>query len=168
MFQFSEAARLYARDFQIVDSVKRQFDQDVKSFLDAVRDEVRSLRKPEMKEKVQPTGNRFWWLSGASEKNPLQLWLEAKKTHAAIIKDEKLQFSAVANEAPAEKQRIYVQFQTRPEIAHFCQPTRRGGSWSLFDVTVPCPKDDPVSSVARDVAKILSVLFDAQKVADGI
>src|ERR1051326_5350093 len=105
VFQFSEAARLYARDFQIVDSVKRQFDQDVKSFLDAVRDEVRSLRKPEMKEKVQPTGNRFWWLSGASEKNPLQLWLEAKKTHAAIIKDEKLQFSAVAHEAPAEKKK---------------------------------------------------------------
>jgi hypothetical protein len=155
---FGEAARLYARNYKVVQAVKAEFDRDVNGFLDAVREEVNSSTSGRLKEKITPV-YRYWWLGEDDTKDKYpQFWLESGKPD--LVDPGELKLNAIAPQASSEQIAACREVGQRPE---FKQMYKKGGQ--LFSLIVRYGHEEPIQLVAGVVASVLTALEEQYRKA---
>lgn len=154
---FSEASRLYAQNYPVIEVIKSEFERDVNAFLDAVREEISLAVSGRLSEKVTK-GYRYWWVGEEKDKDLYpQFWLESGSTETVYPGAVKL--TAIAPAASQDQLRAFAQVATRPEFTAICRPGL-GGPWSLFTAVIKYEDEHPVQRVSSITARLLSALND--------
>ena len=160
--QFSEAAKLYAQHWVVVEAMATEFQKSVDVFLDALYERIGAIVAPsQLQQKlVDSTRNRYWWLAEDDRDRDAypQLWLDGRLP--TIVVPGELRFTAIAPRATGEQLRRLADLATQPALARFCAKAT-GRAWSLFTVVVQYPDTDPVESAAEPIATVLMTLRDA-------
>lgn len=164
MFQpFSEASRLFAQNYSVIEAVKGEFQREVDSFLSSVHQEIQSTTGDNSREKITP-GYRYWWIGGQDRDKHPQLWVSSSAPE--IVHPGKIEFTAVAPSASADQLRALGAVARNPEFSPLCR-AGKGGPWSLFTASVSYEDEHPVQRVSRIAAKLLLALNDAYERASG-
>jgi len=151
---FTEAARLYAANYRVVEAMEKAFRESVDAFLNSLRDEIGQQVRPATLQEKQTEGYRYWWLAqdNADKDAHPQLWLKADE--ARIVSPGELISWAVAPRASDSQLPEFTKLAT---TWNFCRPAS-GGRWSLFTVVLQYPQEDPVGHTASAIASVLKGL----------
>lgn len=165
MFEsFSEAAKLYAKNYSVIKAVRTEFEQDIDAFLDCVRDEIRLAIPEGFCEKVTPT-YRYWWIGEEKHRDRFpQFWLE--KTRPEIVIPGQLKLTAIAPEASSEQVQRLIAIAEKPEFNAVCKKAF-GGKWSLFTAIIKYGDEEPVQCVSQITASLLTDLNRAYESRNG-
>lgn len=159
--KFSEAARLYAENANVVDIMYESFQQNINEFLDSLRDEIRHLVAPENFQEKITTGYRYWWLAdnNLDKDSYPQLWLGS--TDPSIVFPGNLVLWAISPKDSGENLKRLVEIANKSELKRYCEHAK-GGPWSLFTVNVQYTEEDPVEKAAKPIADVLLELDKAR------
>lgn len=154
---FSQAARLYAENWAVVEAMKSAFDRSVGEFLDALGHEIERLLNGRQLQSKTTSSYHYWWLGNEGVDRDVypQLWIDTRV--ADIVFPGKLRVTATAPRATEEGLKLLSQAPRDTRIANFCSPGK-GGPWSLFEAQITYEQDNAVQTAAQKLADMLVVL----------
>lgn len=159
---FSEAARLFAQYYTVVEKMRKEFDQNVDAFLDALHGQLKVQLGERLQQRITQDRSRYWWLAEASENKDahVQLWIVCDAPE--IVQPGKLKLTAVAPFASKDQSTLsrFARIAKEAPLSSYCRPAS-GGPWSLFTVELSYQSSDPVDGLARPIADVL-IRLDGQ------
>jgi hypothetical protein len=157
---FSETSRLYAENYPTIEFVENTLRQEVDTFLDTVRDKIRSAVGDKAREqKAANTGYRYWWIGGPHYESHACLWLVSERHE--VVPPGKVTFQACAPRGSGRQWADLRELANRPEFKEVCEADKgKLGSYSLFIATVKYGTRNPAQRVAEITVKLLRAMSD--------
>jgi hypothetical protein len=165
---FSEAAKLYARNFKLVEQMKRGYENELNRFADRLEQRVQSLVKPAKVLRKNNNRNQevVLWIGEDLEKERdgkgACLWFDTIP-QPEIIQG---QFAiTVGTDCDEERLRI-IQLADHPDFApssNLYKTSRRSTGYTWFNVQIDLSSGDAVEVAAARLAKMLQALDAARK-----
>jgi hypothetical protein len=161
-FKFTEEATLYAREFEVVDEMRKRFEANLAEFFDAIAAALQERSWPG-KLVAARSGKSFYVYVSHREQPSAELdpclwcyWLDP-----GIIRDQGLCLSvARPNASPDERARL-AGIAEHPDVKPSVSGVT-GGRWSIFDIWLGWDDgDDPPRAIAMALEPILRAVESA-------
>lgn len=160
---FSDATRLYAENFAVVEAMRLAFETSVDEFLNAVTERVQEMvDSPQSLQTKQTKGYYYWWLGEDRVGKEVCPQLLTNARVAEIVTPGRMRLTAIAHGANVQDCTRFASAATDERIASSCRPGK-GGTWSLFEADIEYSQHDPVEFAAQKIAEILLVLDGLQQ-----
>ncbi|MBI4704501.1 MAG: hypothetical protein HY744_25645 [Deltaproteobacteria bacterium] len=156
-FQFSDAARLYAKYAAVVTEMQEAFNENNKAFVEALCAEMQDiLPRSRVRSYTTPKFVDLWLGDGPSKDRNDYPYLEFWRNAPEIVTAGRLDLWASAYRIDDKQLDALLRASRSPELAQWVKPASETRA-NLFAVQVTYPVDDPVAA-ARPIAAILSAI----------
>lgn len=109
---FNEISRLYARNYSVLEAVKREFLREVDAFLQDVYQEVRSATSDRAQQRITQVGWRYWWIGDKDKDRYPQLSVSGLAPE--IVHPGEVKLFATAPRASVDQRRALAAIASRP------------------------------------------------------
>lgn len=154
---FSEAARLYSENVDLIEEVKRAYDESATAFLDGLEREIQRQVAPVRFNSEKAARSRSWWLGTAEREQSAYLWLvngPDKLDHDGIV------CGAYADQASERQIEAVRRLAEHAELDLIV----KNGKTLLFDLVIDFEEPNPqrlIEATAQHFARVLREMTDA-------
>jgi hypothetical protein len=156
--RFSDAARLFAENWQVVEDMRKNFHREIQDFLRSVRESVEKNLGRDVMERRTAGTFLYWCLAPEGMKLdwPKKAQACCRLDQPGIIVAQEVVVHVFSNTKDREKKEAVRSLRSHPDIvARARDPKDR---WAEFEIVLPCPAGTPVEDIARPIADLLVLL----------
>lgn len=161
---FSEAARLYAENVEVVRAMAAEFRRDETRYLDAVADQIRLKIAPAFDQNLfheKPTpGYRTWWIGDTTDEfKPFPRQYVKTDSPEVVSSGKVVVHVQTGVDKPAELKARVANLRDHQPLKELAQPKKSQDKWDLFTYEVAIGEGDPVEKLAAPLAMMAIELF---------